>query len=125
MARRFLLLAASVASLGWPAPALAEVSDKAPSITSLWIWIVVLTVAAFFAGTWRWWAAVPVVAFALLVAWAGAEELMSFDVGPAILRELGEDHIAAAWVAAWVQAIAPAIAGLAGWSLHLLRRPRR
>lgn len=120
MSRRLLLLPVPVAALGWHAPALAEISDKVPTLTALWIWVVALTVLAFFAGLWRWWAAAVVICLSLLIAWAGASELLSPDLGPAIARELGDDYVSAAWIAAIAQAGAPALAGLAGW---LLRRP--
>lgn len=104
---------------------MAEVSDKVPTLGDLWIWVAALTILAFFAGVWRWWAAVLVALFSVLSARGMASELQSFDVGPAIVKELGPAYVNAAWVAVGAQVALPAVAGLVGWLLHRALQKRR
>jgi hypothetical protein len=70
-------------------PAAAEVSDKIPSQSSLWLVGAAVGVLAFVAGAWR-----PLLGFAagllaLLLARNMHSELMDPFVGPAILSEQG------------------------------------
>ena len=53
------------------APAfLLEVMDKEASVTDLWVSAVVIGVGGFFLARYRYWLVAPVLAFALLGAWA-------------------------------------------------------
>ena len=97
-------LVVGLAALVAASPAAAEVADKEPSVTGLWVWAVGFNVAALALEALRPRFGLLVLPVAGLVSWAGYSELSDPYVGPAILQELGSGYVRASY-AAYVAAI--------------------
>ena len=65
----------------------AEVMDKEPTITQIWIYAGVGGLVAIAAWRWRWWIGLPYSVIWLWGIWAFRQEVGDPFVGPAILRE--------------------------------------
>lgn len=88
-------------------PVYFEVMDKEPAIGMVWLVAVVIAVAGYFAGRWRWWAALPFVAVALLLAWGRFAELGDPSFGPAIRAEAGVAYVVQSYVTAVLAVVGP------------------
>ncbi len=76
-----------------PVPALAEVSDKMPTITDHWIFAVPVAIVALLLGRYRWQLGV---AFLLVPLWmfSGVVYLFFFDsVGSGLIAEQGIKYL--------------------------------
>lgn len=96
-----LLLAISGSS------ALAEVSDKIPTLTGLWGWAAGFTLAALLLALWRPAAGLLMLPLAVLWAWGGHDMVSDADLGPAILAEQGEAYVRAVYWSAAVGVVGP------------------
>ena len=114
MRRRYGLLGVLLALSA--SPALAEVSDKIPSLANLWLWAAGFTLAALLLAWRRPVAGLAVVPFAAFWAWSGHEMLSDPWVGPAILREQGRAYVQAVYWSAAAGVTGPLlVAALALW----------
>ena len=81
-------------------PILAEVSDKEPTIASIWCVAALLCLTSFLLCKWRRAATLFVLPLAGFWAWAIISELHDVYVGPAISLELGRTYTTQAHIAA-------------------------
>lgn len=102
-----LVLAASAS------PALAEVSDKIPTLTGLWGWATGFTLAALLLALWRPAAGLLVLPLAVLWAWGGHDMVSDTHLGSAILQERGEAYVRAVYGSGIAGLIGPLLAVLA------------
>ncbi|MBU7579235.1 MAG: hypothetical protein KAF27_02015 [Porphyrobacter sp.] len=113
------ILLAAVLALS-ASPALAEVSDKIPSLADLWMWAGGFILAALMLALWRALVGLVVVPFAALRAWGGHAMVSDAHLGPAILQEQGEAYVRAVYAsgAASVTGAALAVAFVMLWRLR-------
>ena len=90
-------------------PILAEVSDKVPTIGSIWIVTAVISVACLFASAWRRRAVLAVLPIIALWAVIITSEVRDPYVEPAIGSELGRGYVTQTYVAAVVPLVFAAI----------------
>ena len=90
-------------------PIFAEVADKEPTITAVWIIAAVICFIGFLICRCHRVAGFLAVTFATLWAWAIFSELHDPYVGPAIVRELGQGYVTQAYLAALIPFFAVAI----------------
>lgn len=83
-------------------PILAEISDKEPSLLTVWLVAALFSVASFAICRFRRWTAL--IAIPLIGVWAIGlfSELRSPDVGPAIIQELGRSYVIQSYIAALI-----------------------
>ncbi|HEY6965364.1 MAG TPA: hypothetical protein VI407_09110 [Erythrobacter sp.] len=94
-------------------PALAELSDKIPTLTGLWCWAAGFTLAALLLALWRPAAGLLALPLAVLWAWGGHDMVSDAHLGPAILAEQGSDYVSAVYASAAAGVIGPLLAVLA------------
>lgn len=94
-------------------PALAEVSDKIPTLAGLWGWATGFTLAALLLALWRPAAGLLVLPLAVLWAWGGHDMVSDAHVGPAILAEQGEAYVRAVYWSGLAGVVGPLLAVLA------------
>ena len=70
----------------------AEVMDKEPTITQNWIYAALGGLIAVAAWRWRWWIGLPYSVVWFWGIWTLRQELTDPSVGPAILREAGQQY---------------------------------
>ena len=99
-----LLLAACAASPAW-----GEVSDKIASPTGLWGWVAGFAFAALLLALWRPALGLAVIPLAAFYAWAGHEMVSDAHIGPAILKEQGEDYVQTVYLSGAAGVIAPLV----------------
>ena len=97
-----------------------EVMDKEPSLVEIWIISLVLGVGGFFLDKHRYWMALSIVAFVLVVGWAQISELNDHSVGPNIIREAGYSYVVHSYVAIAFALVLPLLGAVVKW-----RRRRR
>ena len=99
MSRRQLALIhlAAIAACAAPVSALAEVSDKIPPLSQIWLWSGLGAIVAFAAWRYRLWAGLLVSLPASVVPIATIAEVRDPYVGPAILEEQGWLYAASAY----------------------------
>jgi hypothetical protein len=98
------------------APAiLLEVMDKEASVTDLWVSAVIIGVGGFLLARYRYWLALPVLAFALFRAWGHIGELRDPFVGPEILHEAGGDYWFHSYVTITISLVIPMVGAAMGW----------
>lgn len=73
-----------------------EISDKIPSVQSMYVFFIILGGIGFLLGFWRWWLSLiwlifPLSFFAVLFIWLQSMEIN--DLYENIVRELGENYI--------------------------------
>ncbi len=80
-----------------PASALAEVSDKAPTIPRHWVIAIPIAAVLFAAGSHRWWLGALLAVVPIFILLGSID--MTFDqyVGPALWREQGWPYFASLW----------------------------
>ena len=113
--------AAVVVSFLLASPAWAEVADKVPSTVNYLGWALCFNALAFAWCRSRWWLGVVVAVLALAWSAASASELHAPDLGPAIVAELGQGHVVAAWCAFVGSVVGPLVMAV----LARLRTARR
>lgn len=109
-ARSALRLMLAVSLAFHVGPALAEVADKAPDISQLWLAPAVLTVGACALAKWRPLLALLVLPVSLLLALERVRELHDVSVGPAIQIELGTAYSAHVYLASLAAVAGPVLA---------------
>jgi hypothetical protein len=98
------------------APAiLFEVMDKEPSLIQIWIECLVLGIGGLVLARYRYWLAVCVLAFALVLAWLQISELRDPFVGPDIVREAGHNYVVQSYLAITIALMLPTIGAIMGW----------
>ena len=98
MRRLMLSLAIAAATAVAPSVARAEVSDKIPSIPSLWLGPLAYGGLALLLTRFRWWLCFALIPLTLILAGASFSELIRDpDIGPAILREQGVPYVASVY----------------------------
>ena len=85
-----------------PIPLLAEIADKEPTLLTVWIVAIALSLAAFAACSWRRWMVVLPLSVAAVWAFAIISELRDPQLGPAISEELGWSYVLQAHLAACI-----------------------
>ena len=90
-------------------PILAEVSDKVPTVGSIWIVAAVISAACLFASAWRRLTALAALPIIALWAVIITSEIRDPYVGPAIVSELGRGYVTQAYIAAVVPLVSVAI----------------
>jgi hypothetical protein len=102
-------------------PAVAEVSDKVPTMTGLWIFPGIVVSIAFVAGVIRPYFALFFLPIGSLYAWFILSDLLHDpSVGPAILQELGDTYFISGYVSILVGVVGPLII----WAVLRRFRPR-
>ena len=98
-------------------PALAEVSDKIPSLTNLWAWAFAWNAIALLLGWKRPLMGLLVVPFAAFLAWGGHDMVTGAAIGPAILREQGQGYVDTVYLTGAIGVIGPVllVLALAAW----------
>jgi hypothetical protein len=89
-----------------------------PSVTSLWVQGIGLTVLAIALGSWRAWAALFPAALALLLFIAAWSDAHDPSIRDAVERELGPHYISMAYSAA----LLPLLVAIAVGGVRLIRR---
>jgi hypothetical protein len=103
-----------------PSVALAEVSDKAPSLTYFAVSTPLIAVAAFVAIRWRVGAGVVATLLAAFLASGNYELLTDPQIGPHLVKEQGQQYLWAAYGSALLIYV---VLG-AAWLTRYLRRRR-
>lgn len=93
-------------------PAMAEVSDKIPSVEGLWGWALGLSLVALVLGLVKPAAALAVWPFALLLAYGQYEMISDPHIGAAILREQGQAYLDAVNTSSMALIVGPLLACL-------------
>ena len=93
-----------------PLELLAEIADKEPSLTKLWLILAGLGMAGVLLSRFRWWAALLVLPGVAIFALAIVGEVTDPHVGPAIRQELGLSYVLQAIVAIATGVLLPLIA---------------
>ena len=96
---------------------LAEVMDKEPAISAIWLWVVVGALFGFCLCRLSPWLVVFVVPVVSLFPVGACMEIWSFDVGPCIVEEAGWSYAVQTHVALGVTIIAP-VTGTALWIMR-------
>ncbi len=94
-------------------PALAEVSDKIPSVGAMWGWAIGLIALALLLGWKRPAMGLLVVPIAAINAWGGYEMVTGDFIGRAILREQGHSYVDTVYLTGAIGVIGPLLAVLA------------
>ncbi len=72
-----------------PVVVYAEVSDKIPTIASLWTQAIILAILSFVTSYIRWWTPLVFIPFSFIFSWSSAAIVTDPHVGPAIIAEQG------------------------------------
>jgi hypothetical protein len=118
----WLLLVGLLSSL-MTAQVYAEVMDKEPSIADNWWAAILLALVAVLAWRWRWWAGAVVTGVFLLRVWGVWAEVHDPWVGPAIVREAGQEYPGQFYLSVLLGVAAHAGAAVGG--IRKARRARR
>ena len=119
MHRAFLIILVAL----WPMAASAEVSDKIPSVTSLWVTAAVIGALGLAAGMHRLAFGVAVTLAAALVGWSSLYLAQETEIRSAILAEQGAAYYSSLYWSSALMLVACA-AGLAlGWLRRKSARP--
>lgn len=102
-------------------PVAAEVMDKEPTLTNIWLWTVVGALAALIGCSWRIWIAIISLPLALLLPGATILELWDSSVGKDIIREAGKGYAVSVFTAALVVVCAHVV----GITLRVQRKRRK
>lgn len=78
-----------------PAALLAEVSDKIPTQSELWLTGAVVAALGYVAWRWRLWAGLGLLVLAAPFALQGVAVLAEPDIGPHAIREQGIPYVVA------------------------------
>ena len=112
------LAAAAVAAFAVTTPAYAEVSDKIPTYSDLWVWGLALNGLAIGLSSWRWWCGLLVLPISALWAVGVLDMLHDPFVGPAILREQGRSYLHACYVSTLLVLSGPPLIAVLAKRLH-------
>ena len=93
--------------LGWSSSAVAEVADKVPSLTNMWVTTLVVNIFACILGLKKPLMALLVLPVSAFLIWGGLSELNDPWVGPAIRRELGQGYIDQSYYALAITVLGP------------------
>ena len=90
---------------------LAEVADKEPTLLFLWVGAALLSLASFFAARWSRWTLLITMPAALIWVFIVLDDIWSWDVGAAIVEELGTSYV----IQSYISAFAPLVFGVASF----------
>ena len=98
-----------------PSPALAEVSDKIPTIPSLWLQGLLIGIVGFVLS--RMWLRVglALLPVSLILAWGAVAIITDPYVGPAAIAEQGAAYAIAVWGSVVIQVALHGCGLLLGW----------
>ncbi len=99
----------------------AEVMDKEPTLTNIWLWTVVGALVALIGCSWRIWVAIISLPLVLLLPGGTILELWDPSVGKDIIEEAGKGYAANVYAAALVVVCAHMI----GITLRVRRKRRK
>jgi hypothetical protein len=100
--------------MGAPLLAVAEVMDKEPSLSEVWLLAIAASAVAFVACRWKPWLALATAPLPLLYLASFIDEVTDRHVGPAIISEAGVSYVVLCSLAFLLVAGAHA-AGIALW----------
>ena len=104
-----------------PQSALAEVSDKAASISDHWTTSLPIAAVALLLGGWRWWLAIPVAGLLVVNTWRDVTMAMDPYVGAALWQEQGLNY----FISLWASDLVLAASLVAGFYWGWLKRDER
>jgi hypothetical protein len=102
-------------------PVGAEVMDKEPTLTNIWLWTVVGALVALIGCSWRIWIAIISLPLALLLPGGIILDLWDSSVGKNIILEAGKGYAASVYTAALVVVCAHVV----GITLRVKRKRRK
>jgi hypothetical protein len=85
---------------------LAEVADKEPTLLFLWLGAALPSAVSFFAARWSRWTLLVTVPAALIWVFIVLDDIWSWDVGPAIVEELGISYVIQSYICAFAPLVA-------------------
>ena len=100
---------AALAAIIVASPARAEIADKMPSISFMWVWAIGLVAIAIVLEKVRSLLGLAVVPFGAFLLWGAHSEMADPHFGPVVLAELGSDYVTHSYASAWAGILGPVV----------------
>lgn len=113
--KRFWLALALIGAMIYHHPALAEVSDKAATMSQHWYVAVPLTIALYFAGRFRWWLGAFLGILPTFLLIGAIEMALDPHVGRGLWREQGWLYFMSLWSSDMLMLAAMTLGIYQGW----------